>query len=79
MAKRKRRKEAKKNKEYMIELKGILLLLICIVGCCPFGIVADVIKGFAAFLVGVWWAVLLVLIGICGIYMIINRHKPNYC
>ena len=78
MAKRKKRKETKKNKEYMIELKGILLLLICIVGCCPFGIVADVIKGFAAFLVGVWWAVLLVLIGICGIYMIINRHKPNF-
>ena len=78
MAKKKRRKEVKKSKDYMIELKGIFLLLICIVGCCPFGIVADIIKGFAAFLVGVWWAILLVLIGICGIYMIINRHKPNF-
>ena len=78
MAKKKKRKEVKKNKEYMIELKGILLIIICIVGCCPFGIVANIIKGFAAFLVGVWWAFLLVLIGICGIYMILNRHKPNF-
>ena len=78
MAKKKKRKEVKKDKDYAVELKGIALLLICIIGCCPFGIVADVIKGFSAFLVGVWWAILLILIGICGIYMIINRRKPNF-
>ena len=78
MAKRKKRKEIKKGKEYAVELKGIMLILISIIGCCPFGVVADIIKGFASFLVGVWWAELLIIIGICGIYMIINRKKPDF-
>ena len=78
MAKKKKRKEVKQSKDYVVELKGIALLLICIIGCCPFGIVADVIKGFASFLVGVWWAEILILIGICGIYMIVKRKKPEF-
>ena len=78
IAKKKKRKEVKKSKDYVIELQGIVLLLICIVGCCPFGIVADIIKGFASFLVGVWWAEALILVGVCGIFMIIKRHKPEF-
>lgn len=79
MAKKKKRKEPEtKNKDYMIELKGIMLLLIAIIGCCPFGIVADIIKGFSSFLVGVWWAILLVLVGISGVFMIIKRKTPNF-
>ena len=78
MAKKKKRKEVKKDKDYVVELKGILLLLICIIGCCPFGVVADIIKGFASFLVGVWWAEALILVGICGIYMIVKRKKPEF-
>ena len=78
MAKKKKRKEVKKSKDYVVELKGIVLLLICIIGCCPFGVVADIIKGFASFLVGVWWAELLILVGICGIYMIVKRKKPDF-
>lgn len=79
MGKRKKRKNSEeKNPNNLAELKGFGLLLIAIIGCCPFGPVADVIKGFSAFLVGTWWAVLLVFIGICGIYMIIKREKPNF-
>ena len=78
MVKKKKRKEVKKSKDYVVELKGIILLLICIIGCCPFGIVADIIKGFASFLVGVWWAEALVIVGICGIYMIVKRKKPEF-
>lgn len=79
MAKKKKRKEPEtKNKDYIIELKGIMLLLAAIIGCCPFGIVADIIKGFSSFLVGVWWAILLVLVGITGIFMIIKRKMPNF-
>ena len=48
-----------------------------IVGCLPFGMVANIIRGFAAFLVGDWWAILLLLVGICGIYMIVTRKKPK--
>lgn len=79
MAKKKKRKEpVNKNKDFLVEIKGILLILIAIIGCCPFKPVSDVIKGFAAFLVGSWWALLLVLVGIAGIFMIIRRKFPNF-
>ena len=79
MAKKKKRKNSdNKNKNNLYELKGFGLLLVAIIGCCPFGIVADIIKGFSAFLVGTWWAVFLVFVGICGVYMIIKREKPNF-
>ena len=78
MAKRKRRKSSKKSASYSIELKGILLLLIAIVGCCPFGIAADIIKGFAAFLAGGWYIVPLLGVGAAGLYMIIKREDPDY-
>ena len=78
MAKRKRRKSAKKSASYSIELKGILFLLIAIVGCCPFGIAADIIKGFAAFLAGGWYIVPLLGLGAAGLYMIVKREDPDY-
>ena len=78
MAKRKKRKQSKKDASYKIELKGILFLLIAIIGCCPFGIVADLFKGFAAFIAGAWYIVPLIGIGITGIYMIIKREKPDF-
>ena len=79
MAKKKKRKEpTNKNNDYVVEIKGIMLLLIAIIGCCPFKPVSDVIKGFSSFLVGVWWAILLVLVGIAGIFMIIRRKFPNF-
>ena len=78
MAKRKRRKSSKKTSSYSIELKGILFLLIAIVGCCPFGIAADIIKGFAAFLAGGWYIVPLLGVGASGLYMIIKREDPDY-
>ena len=78
MAKRKKRKTSKKTTSYSIELKGILLLLIAIIGCCPFGIAADIIKGFAAFLAGGWYIVPLLGVGATGLYMIIKREDPDY-
>ena len=78
MAKRKRRKSSKKSASYSIELKGILFLLIAIVGCCPFGIAADIIKGFAAFLAGGWYIVPLLGLGAAGLYMIVKREDPDY-
>ena len=77
MAKNKKRKVEKTKKPYFIELKGILLILLAIIGCCPFGIASNIVKGFSAFLFGSWWIVLPVLLGIAGIYMIIKRDKPE--
>ncbi|MBR3897901.1 MAG: DUF87 domain-containing protein [Bacilli bacterium] len=78
MAKRKKRKQTKKDTSYGVELKGILLLLVAIIGCCPFGITADIFKGFAGFIAGAWYIVPLVGIGITGMYMIVKREMPDF-
>ena len=78
MAKKKKRKETKQAPSYSVELKGIALILIAIIGCCPFGIIASLIKGFAGFLVGVWYIVLLIAVGVIGVYMMVRREKPDF-
>lgn len=79
MAKKKKRKETKKKTApYVVELKGILLLLLAIIGCCPFDPVSSIIRGFASFLVGTWYAVLLCLVGAIGIYMIVKRESFDF-
>lgn len=78
MPKKKKKSSSKEseNTNLLTDLRGIGLVLLAIIGCLPFGIVAEIIRGFAAFLVGDWWAILLILVGICGIYMIVTRKKP---
>ena len=78
MAKKKKRKEEKKGSSYGVELKGLLLILISLIGLCEFGIVGTFFKGFAAFLVGEWYSVLFVILAAVGIYMMIKRDKPNF-
>lgn len=78
MAKKKKRKDENKEQSgYVVELKGILLVLIAIIGLCPFGIVANFIKGFSCFLFGTLWALFLVFIGIIGFYIIVKRKYPK--
>ncbi|MBP3920358.1 MAG: DNA translocase FtsK 4TM domain-containing protein [Bacilli bacterium] len=78
MAKKKKRKETKKDISYLIELKGMLLILIAIIGICKFGPVGTFIGSFAGFFVGVAYNILLVTLFIIGIYMIIKRDYPIF-
>ena len=79
MAKKKKRSEEKKtNKGYQVELTGLLLILIAIIGFGQFGIVGELITSFAAFLVGTWYNILMALVFIVGIYMMIKREKPDF-
>lgn len=78
MAKKKKRKETKKDASYLVELKGMLLILISIIGICKFGIVGAFIEHFAAFFVGVAYNILLVVLFIVGIYMIVKRDYPVF-
>ena len=78
MAKKKKRKEENTEQSgYIVELKGILLVLIAIIGLCPFGVVAKFIKGFSCFLFGTLWALFLVVLGVIGIYTIVKRKIPK--
>lgn len=80
MAKKKARKEVeKKSSGYQIELIGIGLILIAIIGCIPgTGIVGNFIRNFSMFLVGPWYGLILLALIITGIYMIIKRDKPDF-
>ena len=77
MAKKKTRKEVKKEFSGKLEIYGILLILLAIIGCCKFSPASDIINGFSGFLVGVLWAILLVVVGVIGGYMIVKRKKPD--
>ena len=80
MAKKKKRKETeKKSTGYKVELIGVILIVIAIIGCIPgTGLVGNFIHQFAMFLVGSWYGVLLLAVIIVGIYMIIKREKPDF-
>ena len=80
MAKKKTKKIVKKEtSNYSIELLGILLIIIAIIGIIPnTGLVGNFISNFSAFLVGTWYNVLLVLVMIIGIFMIVRRQKPDF-
>lgn len=81
MAKKKTSKEGDTKKaNYSIELNGLLLILIGIIGFGGrnFGPVGRIIKDFAIFLLGSWYAVLLFLILTLGAYMVAKRKMPKF-
>lgn len=80
MAKKKNRKETKKKDTgYHVELVGIFLILISIIGFIPnTGMIGNFIGSFAGFLVGTWYNVLLGIVMLIGIYMMVKREKPDF-
>jgi S-DNA-T family DNA segregation ATPase FtsK/SpoIIIE len=79
MAKKKKRKDDGENKvKFSAELTGLIFVLIGIIGIGSFGPVGHIIKSFAIFLMGTWWACFIVLIMILGLYMIIKKDLPKF-
>lgn len=79
MAKRKRKKDATTNNfKFSVEMLGLILILIAIIGLGKFGPVGKIIKDFAIFLFGSWYNILIVIILIVGMYMLIKRKMPNF-
>ncbi len=78
MAKKKKTKDESANKfEYSVELTGLILILIGLIGF-GFGPVGALLKEFAMFLLGEWWFCALFLVLVLGIYMLIKRKLPNF-
>ena len=80
MAKKKSRKQTpKKGVKYPVELKGIIFILIGIIGFLGFkaNILGTVFKGFAMFLMGTFDFVVLALFIISGCYMVVKRENPK--
>ena len=78
MAKKKERKSKKDKKPtYLIELYGIILILIAILGIGKYGPAGRIIASFALFLVGNLYFFLLLVLLVVGVYIIINRKGIN--
>jgi S-DNA-T family DNA segregation ATPase FtsK/SpoIIIE len=76
--KKKQKKDNKTKSGYQVEVIGILLILIGIIGICKFGPVGIFISGFAAFFVGTANNILLAMLFIIGGYIIVKRDKPVF-
>ena len=78
MAKKKKTKEDNAGKfEYSVELTGLVLILIGLIGF-GFGPVGGIIKQFAMFLLGEWWFCALLLVLVLGVHMLMKRKLPNF-
>ena len=77
MAKRKKSKESKTTPTYSVELTGLILILIGIIGM-GFGIIGNFIKQFMMFLAGEFWFVILFGVLILGISMLFKRKLPKF-
>ena len=78
MAKKKSRNKKEKEKPtYLVELYGIALILIAILGIGKYGPIGRCIASFALFLVGNLYFFLLLTVLIVGGYIIINRKHIN--
>lgn len=79
MTKKKKQKiEENTGFKYKKECMGIIVLVLSILGLGNKGIVGGVIKKFAIFLFGNWWAAFLILSICLSLYLIGKREKPNY-
>ena len=78
MAKRKKRKESTSKVKFSSELTGLIFLLIGVIGIGSFGPVGHIIKSFAIFLMGTWWAIFIILLMILGLFMIIKKDLPKF-
>ena len=81
MAKRKtRRKQDNDGFKYPIEIKGIIFIVIAIIGFLGYkaNILGSIIKGFSMFLMGSFDFIFLGFLLISGGYMLIKREKPKY-
>ncbi len=76
MAKKKKTKESN-NSSYSVELTGLILILIGIIGF-GFGFIGSLLKKFAIFLAGTWWIIILISLIALGLYMLYKRKMPKF-
>ena len=77
MAKKKKSSSQEKKNSYSVEMTGLVLILIGLIGF-GFGPVGALLKKFAMFLMGEWWPAILLFVLVIGFYMLIKRKLPNF-
>lgn len=75
--KKKQQSEEKEGFQFTNEIVGLVLTLAAILGFGNFGLVGSIVKKFAVFMFGSWYAIFLGLILALGIFQIVKRGKPS--
>ena len=78
MAKRKRKKQVKKDFELDAQIYGVIFVLIAILGLGKYGPVGKAITSFSLFLVGSLYIPLLVVILVVGGYLLFKKEWPDF-
>ena len=79
MTKRKKKKSANTSTpRFSVEITGLILILIGVIGLGVFGPVGNIIKDFAIFLFGSYYNILIILLLILGMYMLFKRKMPKF-
>ena len=78
MAKRKKKKEAKRKLSFSVEIYSIIIILIGILGICGYGPCGKLICAFFAFLFGTLYLVPLIALVLIGIYLLFAKHYPDF-
>ena len=78
MARRKKKKEAKRKLSFAVELYSIIIVLIGVLGICGYGVCGKLICAFFAFLFGNLYLVPLVGLILIGIYLLFAKHYPDF-
>ena len=80
MAKKKKQKsEEKEGFQFTDEIVGLVLILLSVLGFGKnFGLVGSIVKKFAIFMFGSWYAIFLGLTLALGLFMLVKRGKPRY-
>lgn len=78
MAKKKTKKDKNSNHfEYSNEIVGVIIILLGVIGILGTGIIGNIVRSFAIFLVGTTYMFLLLLLIIVGIFLILKKDSPN--
>lgn len=79
MAKKKKKKKVEKKEfSYGAELRGIVLILIAILGIGEYGPVGRLFASFGLYLVGALYMVFLLILLLIGGYYLLNRKAPEF-
>ena len=78
MAKRKKKKDAKKKISFSVEIYSIIIILLGVLGICGYGPCGKLICAFFAFLCGTLYIVPLAGLIIIGVYLLFSKHYPDF-
>ena len=76
--KKKQRSEEKEGFQFTNEIVGLILMLLSVLGFGNFGLVGSIVKKFAIFMFGSWYAIFLGLTLALGLFLLVKRGKPSY-